>query len=283
MENSGDDSLGHNVDGFTNAGADNNITPSNVPPGWNATIGAEVGIADSWNTNQLTCAGTNGCHGNHDEADDFADLSGAHHGDDSTIDGATIASSYRFLTGIIGYESEDWEFAPSSTGEHNVYHGSSRTDASANNDKATISYFCSTCHGDYHAGSEVVYNGSNIGTNPWLRHPSDYDLADAGGEYRFYNGTTEGAQANAVYSLEAPVALTLDTTNGVGPTYTVPSNVDVSSTGNAIVTCISCHRAHGSPNADLLRWDYSGMEAGGTVNTVAETGCFVCHTSKDDA
>ncbi|MDA3786250.1 MAG: hypothetical protein PF568_05105, partial [Deltaproteobacteria bacterium] len=49
--------------------------------------------------------------------------------------------------------------------------------------------------------------------------------------------------------------------------------------GDAIVTCISCHRAHGSTNADMLRWNYEDMAAHAGDNS---TGCFACHTTKDD-
>jgi predicted CXXCH cytochrome family protein len=48
--------------------------------------------------------------------------------------------------------------------------------------------------------------------------------------------------------------------------------VNISTAGDAIVTCISCHRAHGSPYYKLLRWDYAGS---------ISTGCAYCHTSKD--
>jgi predicted CXXCH cytochrome family protein len=267
------DSKGHNVVGI--AGADAIL--GQTPPAFNATTAGEVGIGTSWSTagNQLTCAGTYGCHGPHVAPDDFTDLSGAHHGDDSVIDGTTIASSFRFLEGIIGVEDPDWEYSASTT-DRNVYHGEARTDASLNADKATISYFCSTCHGDYHAGAGVVYGGSTIGTNPWLRHPTDYDMAatDQTAEYRGYT----------TYSVEAPVAAdTTTTVNSISAQNTALGTMaNATPTANAaIVTCVSCHRAHGSPYADLLRWDYAGMDAGTTVTANAGTGCFNCHTTKD--
>jgi len=40
--------------------------------------------------------------------------------------------------------------------------------------------------------------------------------------------------------------------------------------------CLSCHVAHGSPYADMLRWDYGTMVAGGG----GSGGCFTCHTQK---
>lgn len=46
-----------------------------------------------------------------------------------------------------------------------------------------------------------------------------------------------------------------------------------------MVFCLSCHRAHGSPYPDMLRFDYSEMQAGGGGAT--GTGCFKCHSAKD--
>ncbi|NOR60144.1 MAG: hypothetical protein GQ469_05880, partial [Methanosarcinales archaeon] len=47
-----------------------------------------------------------------------------------------------------------------------------------------------------------------------------------------------------------------------------------------MVMCLSCHRAHGSPYPDALRWDYTKMVAGDAGNW-AGTGCFKCHADKD--
>ncbi len=40
------------------------------------------------------------------------------------------------------------------------------------------------------------------------------------------------------------------------------------------VTCLSCHRAHGTENDDLLRWEYSTQDAG---TDTADYGCLGCH------
>ncbi|MEJ2200991.1 MAG: cytochrome c3 family protein [Desulfuromonadaceae bacterium] len=176
--------------------------------------------------------------------------------DDTTIDGSTVVQSYRFLLGIVGLEDEDWEFTKDAT-DHNQYKGSADTV-----DGSTISYLCCECHGQFHtaAGS----NGES-GAAPWLRHPTDYDMNGTLGttEYLDYN-------VDNSYSIEAPVAST--------DVSAVKSAV-LAGAGDAIVTCVSCHRAHGSPYEDLLRWDYSTMIAGNGSNT---DGCFVCHTTKDD-
>ncbi|MFC1513206.1 cytochrome c3 family protein [Thermodesulfobacteriota bacterium] len=49
----------------------------------------------------------------------------------------------------------------------------------------------------------------------------------------------------------------------------------------AVVMCLSCHRAHGSEYPDMLRWDYNTMIVNDEQGATG-TGCFVCHSSKDD-
>ncbi len=277
----GVDAKGHNVLNIA-IGKDANM-PNLNPPGWDPAVSnnAIAGGEATWGS-QLTCAGTYGCHGPHGVADDFQDIAGAHHGDDAVIDGSTAAKSYRFLNGIIGYEDQNWEFRPSSAANRNEYHGTARntiTAGGSETDQKTISYFCATCHGNYHSGPVVSNAGqdANIGENPWLRHPSDYDMGDTaeGSEYRSYN-------EDGTYSVEAPVAFDL----GDSVTKATHSLSAVAFTGGkAIVTCISCHRAHGSPHDDLLRWAYSPTNDTGAVMNAASgagnVGCFVCHTTKN--
>ena len=69
-----DDTTGHNVSNEDLCGSDSLI--GNDPPGFVADWGGS-GVGSDWGTNQLTCAGTNGCHGTHTQADDFSDISGA--------------------------------------------------------------------------------------------------------------------------------------------------------------------------------------------------------------
>ena len=94
-------------------------------------------------------------------------------------------------------------------------------------------------------------------SSPFQRHPSDIVLP-LGGEYGSYTN----------YSVEAPVARTM--------VPDVPS--DGVTPGTDAVMCLSCHGAHATNYPDILRWDYTGMVAGGGSNT---SGCFVCHTTKD--
>ncbi len=261
------DSMGHNVSGI--AAEDQLIGGSAAgftPPGWDpaATPGAnsdgQVNDGGATWTTQLTCAGTNGCHGTHSAAAD-AGITGAHHGNvngtsNQANSSTTVDSSYRFLSGIYGLENVDWNYNEDSS-THNEYSGvdspGGRDAGTAYANKHTISYSCAECHGFFHS---KIASTSGGGT-PWLRHPTDIALPNKT-EYAAYT----------TYSVEAPVGRS-----------TVPATSGSTVTpGTDTVTCISCHRAHGSPQADLLRWDYSQMVAGDSSKT---GGCFVCHTTKN--
>jgi predicted CXXCH cytochrome family protein len=166
---------------------------------------------------------------------------------------------YRFLKGhlntvdyVTGLEDADWE-RTSSPVKHNMYQGyNGPVDSSLSLEQThSMSSYCGGCHGKFHRDDFV-------GTaSPWVRHPSDILLPQTN-EYAAYDPV-------ANYSVEAPVA------------WIDPSNP---SRATAVVMCLSCHRAHGSPYADILRWDYAGMIAS-TTGSTAETGCFTCHRNKD--
>ena len=170
-----------------------------------------------------------------------------HHANDP----ATVVDSsggwYRFIYGVKGIEDADWEKTVSST-DHNEYQGEGSAVG------GSISDFGCGCHGDFHA----LKNPSGVGFHsPWLRHPTDVALP-VSGEYSIYT----------TYSPEAPIAR-LDLSGYSGPNAVVTPGVDQ-------VMCLSCHRSHGSLQPDMLRWDYSGMVAGGG----GSGGCFTCHTQK---
>jgi len=260
----GDDAKGHNVVGI--AGEDQ---MGYTPPGWdpNAPAAKAYGtIANGevdWNK-QLTCAGTYGCHGYHDKENDYEAIKGAHHGDDSCLkadtlnvsaQGQSTATSYRFLYGVKGIEDKDWEYTATQS-DHNQYYG---VDGNTSQTEPTISFLCAECHGNFHA------NIQNAGV--WVRHPTDIILPNRG-EYANYNG---GSGSGNPYSVIAPVGAE-DLTVGIRSTVN-PGTTD------AIVLCISCHRAHGSEYDDILRWDYTGKCEAGSGDA-SECGCKVCHTQK---
>ena len=253
------DVKGHNVKGI--AGVDGVL--SNTPPGGTALA------------SQLTCAGTTGCHGDRTKADEYTALSGSHHApkqnSNGYVDGLSLINSFRFLNGIKGIEAADWEKTVSDA-SHNQYYGVART-TDAVTDTHTISALCGQCHGAFHASS-AAHNADAVGisyannmTSPWVRHPTDFDMNTVKAkEYGAYGGVTNA------YVVQAPVA-----SNSMDGTST-PKAVVLQAAGDAVVTCISCHRAHGSDQADMLRWDYTAMNAHAGSST---SGCFACHTTKD--
>ena len=263
------DTYGHNVADI--ADMDQEIN-SYKPPGWDPN--ATPGVLDDGTINggendwskQLTCAGKYGCHGNHSAEDQMGGIRGAHHGNvggtsTKAENPDSVGKSFRFLGGINGLEDSEWQWNESSS-VHNEYYGidtpSGRNQTNTNYaNKRTISYFCAECHGYFHSRIDDNTQGS-----PWLRHPTDIKLPSSG-EYQYYN--LDGGKQ---YSVEAPVARS-----------SVPDSSSSTVTpGEDIVMCLSCHRAHGSDQPDLLRWNYADMQAG---SGTSDTGCFTCHTTKN--
>lgn len=232
--------------------------PIDTPPGFIQAVPMPGGTGPSYwpSEQQLNCSGTWGCHGNRTIENPYKSIYGAHHSDDSEIDGSTVGKSYRFLYGIIGKEHSDWEYL-ATPDDHNGYKGDI-----SHNAMDTISYLCGECHAKFHphpnlGGREEV---GQVYSSPWYRHPTDiafYSVKGgfSGSEYQDYIS----------YSLEAPVA------------FYNPTGKENEVNADSIVMCLSCHRAHASPYPDILRWDYSKMDI---RSAVSGRGCLACHTRK---
>jgi hypothetical protein len=242
------DRKGHNVDTVTTPDA----KFRGVPPGYFRSDDPSV---IGYNPEKpLTCAGSNGCHGNRNIEDPFEAIKGSHHADDTPKDGSTTARSYRFLKntnkvkGVLGLEDDEWNQNCTSK-KHNEY-------------SPSIDVFCATCHGNFH---------SKEGTgkqSPWFRHPTDIVLTKAG-EYLSYNPDVPPPSDRPgirIYSTDAPV----------GREKVPNSPSDEVKPGEDIVICLSCHVAHSSPYNSILRWDYDNIIAG----EEGKGGCFICHTGK---
>ncbi len=248
---SGQERKGHNVAGLSEIDSVLGLTPPGSPTPLSS---------------QLTCSGTTGCHGDQAISNPTLAIYGGHHKNDQTIwkNGTSVATSYRFLDGIQGLGDSDYEFQPLA-GQHNKYYGRNRLTETANAE-GTISQHCATCHGDFHNGSGNIAVGL-LSSGVWLRHPTDFDMsaATSSSEYSAYN---MGSGTNNTYSVIAPLATESQST-------TIQSTV-FSETNDAVVMCLSCHRAHGTPHDALLRWDYKTWPQAGGYN-----GCAICHTAKD--
>lgn len=229
------DRKGHNVKGIASVDA----KFRNVPPGYSRKLDPSLTGYDMGQ--QLSCAGTNGCHGDRNIEDPFEAVFGAHHAVGLPIDGSTTAKSYRYLRnagkvkGVTGYEDNEWN-RHATADKHNEY-------------TPSIDEFCTSCHGEFHTGELSSVK------SPWFRHPTGIVLP-SNGEYAKYR----------TYNPDAPVA------RPVLPQS--PSNVVTP--GKDAVSCLSCHLAHAGPYESLLRWDYDNIFTGEDE----KGGCIVCHTGK---
>jgi len=227
-----------------------------TPPGGDGTF-----------NNQLRCAGTLGCHGDKTVSEQISAVKGSHHYKDHKVwqSGASLATSYRMLDEIQGFGDADYEYRPTDL-KHNKYYGIDRT-TETETAVGTISSQCARCHENYHNGPGDLVPSNTLGTGVWLRHPIDFDMSNAvsSTEYQLYNGSS--SYGNNIYSVISPVA-TADITTTLNKSIFNQAN-------DALVMCLSCHRAHGSPYAGSLRWDYKAWPAAGY------NGCAVCHTTKN--
>lgn len=201
---------------------------------------------------ELTCAGAKGCHGKHEPGmDSDAGIKGSHH--------APAGTTYRFLwigtssspTAVRGVGETDYEVNVSDT-LHNVY--------SAHPTEG-ISTFCDQCHDEFHGETETGGPDS-----PWQRHPTDYAL--------FSGGAGWDSSLVDIHADDAPVGLIDISGKTTTTNYYTGGAID---TTNTAVICLSCHRAHGTVNNDILRWDYSTIQAGGERNA-----CLSCHYLQSD-
>ena len=188
----------------------------------------------------LSCAGASGCHGNQTSSDDMSGIKGGHH---------NTSSTYRMLyvhnDPVAGIPAADYEeYIITGYGdaraEHNVY-------SAGTVNGATISEFCAKCHGNFHG------NG-NTNSSPFTRHPTDHDIPDNWAiQANFY---TEYTDIDRVYN---PLGF-----DGLSETA-----------ADGQVTCLSCHRAHGTDNTDILRFPYNSQIAGAGDDD--SYGCLGCH------
>jgi len=228
-----------------NSNNQHSLNTKNLPAGYASNEELGDWYTGDTEVDGFACAGSNGCHGSHNVADDMAAISGGHHS----------PSAYRMLyvsldnsEGVLGDGATDYEKAmiesPDLGDEHNTY--------SAEWSDPSISRFCAICHGNFH--NETGTTTDCGAASPWLRHPTDVEIP---------SGWTIGNESNALTASDYK-------NNPVG--Y---DNVD--DNGQRMVTCLSCHRAHGTENNDLLRWAYSTQLAGQPTGSEVTYGCLGCH------
>ena len=236
-----DDRMGHNVSGIPTMTGDGVL---DVAPGDDGTgLFCTDSCHASLYTTTLVDTGCEGCH-----------IDTKHHAPAQAV--GTPATEehgyYRFLSGhsggngVHGIEDPKWEYMADMQ-HHNEYLGDPDKDSNA----PTMTNYCVGCHGNFHDQQDLAGN--------WIRHPSDA-VIPSDGEY-----TELG-----FYDPDVPIAR---------PDLAAIGDPAIIESGD-MVMCLSCHRAHGSPYPDALRWDYTHMKAG-DGGDASGTGCFKCHSDKD--
>jgi len=243
------DAYGHNVYGI--AGEDFRFPPTQAP----GSISRTGECTNCHGTLSTAESGCNSCH------------VPLHHADSSDLLAGKKKGWYRFLgsvmlrdtlpepppEGVVGIEAPDWEQSPLA-GRHNTYQGKSGPYGSYL-ESGAIDQKCAGCHGQFH--------NETISDSTWIRHPVDVAIPNSG---EFTSFTT--------YNPLVPVAR-----QNVNPE---DAGFSVINRGSDMVSCISCHRAHGSPYPAMLRWgyrDWPGIDS--HTLQPAVNGCAFCHTSKN--
>lgn len=115
---------------------------------------------------------------------------------------------------------------------------------------AQLNGFCADCHGGFH-GQLAATDDQNNDAGAWIRHPTDVSPASAG--YTFTG------------------------------TATLPLGQDAGGTlvgADQEVMCVTCHAAHGTGQADMLRFAYDATNNLAGDGAVASPGCEECHGAK---
>jgi Doubled CXXCH motif (Paired_CXXCH_1) len=244
------DAYGHNVNGIS---VEDFRFPPTQAPGGVARTGE---CANCHGTLANAQSGCEGCHVVQHHASGSADLvAGQDQGWYRFLGSVMQRTGEHVPTeeGVVGIEAPDWEQNPLAN-QHNSYQGKAGPYVSYL-ESGAIDQKCVGCHGQFH--NETTANST------WIRHPVDVAIPDSG---EFTSLTT--------YDPLVPVAR-----QNVSPE---DAGFSVVNRGSDMVSCITCHRPHGSPYPAMLRWGYRDWPGNDShTQQPALNGCAVCHTSKD--
>ena len=230
-----------------NGNNQHSLGTNNLPAGYAADEDLSDWYTGDTETAGFACAGSNGCHGRHNVVDDMAAIKGGHHNPTAY---RMLYVSLEMSNGVLGVGASDYEkdliTTPADDDPHNIY--------SAEWNDPSISRLCAICHGNFHNGIGDPGDPDCGSSSPWLRHPTDVEIP---GDWAI------GDEGNLLTGSDYK-------NNPVG--YN-----DADDGGQRMATCLSCHRAHGTENADLLRWAYSTQLAGQESGSQITYGCLGCH------
>lgn len=268
------DAYGHNVAGISNTDS----VLSSGPPGslyidgWPSAMctpchmDLSIPESASWSSWGVNKGGCEACHVPRHHAYGTNPVAGQEEGWYRFLGSAMYRAEYDDMvtpTGVVGIEDDDWEQTVSDT-DHNVYQGAVGyvgAGAGSGLSEGSIGQICVGCHGQFHhVYAGIAESGMTDVSGAWIRHPADVLIPDTG-EYADFN----------TYIPLTPVGLLNVTFDD--------ANFQTLDKSRTVVNCISCHRVHGSPYPDMLRWDYLNDCKADTPNS--SCGCFSCHTTKD--
>ena len=188
---------------------------------------------------------------------------------------AAVAGDYRMLSGTI---RTDASAQVTGSPAHTDWGVSGGTGVAVGT-RGEIAYqagdmnnFCGGCHPNFHTNNGTGYNdvtqrngAAYDGT--WIRHPTDIQVTKDVTATNYTPSIHDDYTQATIQSVAADVIV-------LGSTLTAPPTRTVSGSDGTIM-CLSCHLAHGGPYADLLSFDYSANQAGGTTRSI---GCETCHS-----
>lgn len=167
-------------------------------------------------------------------------------------------------------------------------------DANKNVYRGGFSSFCAVCHGDFHGGNGEGPNGENGKTRAgggWIRHPANMQMGGPGSRYGIaaYTAAVVNTQGNnpnpAGYDWKYPL-VKADADFSVKSRGASADDAGTAA-GTDRISCLTCHKAHASPFANMTRWDsraHSFIAAGEKDFSGAPSqgdnpayGCGKCH------
>lgn len=152
---------------------------------------------------------------------------------------------FRLLYGAGHVEAGNYNFANPAPNALGVSLNGSTGESATNHTayRGGMSLWCANCHGNFHDGNGAL-----------LKHPSGVAMgASIAQTYGLYNGTANQSGGIPTASYIPAVAFedaAMTIASTAGPTAT------------SQVSCVTCHRAHGTSGPSIGRWDFNVSELG---------------------
>ncbi|MFH0809707.1 MAG: cytochrome c3 family protein [Pseudomonadota bacterium] len=176
---------------------------------------------------------------------------------------------------VVGYGEPNYK---STVAEHNEYKGSKEDWSTSDYERLKVSHsitgFCVGCHTNIPSDLTATTDPRDptwyvgrvlpIQDNCWLKHPVDYVIPNSNEFVSVFGSNT--------YNPLVPVGRLW--TDDKFTSGCITSEIKAK---EAVIMCLTCHRAHGSPYPSMLRWEYKDNTDQPTP-TSTQGSCLYCHT-----